>query len=746
MAERVIAVKMTVDGKESIKELENIQEAMAAIEDEIRNVDKTMAASTAEEAFRELNKIVDQNALSIQELGTAADNYKNIALAAGKTSPIGKEALKMAAQMEREMTDLTMEVDQLAQRGRRLNTALTLGSTVIAGYGALEGVQAALGVENEELEKTFVKLQGIMTALASIQEIQIALQEQSIVVDKIKAAGTKVLTVAQKAYTLAVGKSTGAMKLLRLAMMSTGIGLLIAGITWLVTNFDVVKEKAMIVVDAFKRLGTVIAFLINPLGFLNEAYDALFGTVQDEAKQAEKQFKKFAENEAKRHQKRVKDIEEEKNARIDAADEVLGALDKERELLEAQGKSTTLNTIKTLEAEMEKLNAITDANAKKIESYREYYQNLAMFRGEDEEEFKQSMKAQGIDLDLLQQKANELQEENLHNTRVIQAKIDKIKRDAALQQLKDQKALNDSWLEAEEMKLDANLKNWKDYSDEIADIEMEEMTADDFLDPDELDIAMEDSLGKFEQFVTTVGIMFKSGFEHMTDEMKEMLAEIGEGVNMAMASATAVNELMNQLGENRMSDNEARRDEELSNIESQKQAELNQEGLSEKNKLAIEKKFAIEEFKVKKKTAEANDKIAKRQFDRDKALRISQVAIDTATAIVKGIAQFGPPPSPLGIAAIASAGIIGAAQIATIASQKFEGTAGSITPPSFSSPSGGGSGDTGTGATTGGDANVQTDTGTDPNSLLNQQVEVSIVEVQKVASTVNEIDNISTVG
>jgi hypothetical protein len=48
-------------------------------------------------------------------------------------------------------------------------------------------------------------------------------------------------------------------------------------------------------------------------------------------------------------------------------------------------------------------------------------------------------------------------------------------------------------------------------------------------------------------------------------------------------------------------------------------------------------------------------KLNRAKFNRDKALKLAQVGVDTATAIVKGIAEFGPPPSPAGIAAIASA-------------------------------------------------------------------------------------------
>jgi hypothetical protein len=82
-----------------------------------------------------------------------------------------------------------------------------------------------------------------------------------------------------------------------------------------------------------------------------------------------------------------------------------------------------------------------------------------------------------------------------------------------------------------------------------------------------------------------------------------------------------------------------------------------------------------------------NRKFAKKQFERQKALNIVNALIAGAQSVLQGIATFGPPPSPLGIASIVAAGIITAAQVAAIASQKFDGgSSGSGTAMSASIP------------------------------------------------------------
>lgn len=71
--------------------------------------------------------------------------------------------------------------------------------------------------------------------------------------------------------------------------------------------------------------------------------------------------------------------------------------------------------------------------------------------------------------------------------------------------------------------------------------------------------------------------------------------------------------------------------------------------------------------------------IERKDFNRRKALQLVDIAINTAAAIVKAIAQFGPPPSPAGIAGIATASAIGLIQAGVVASRQapqsfFEGT------------------------------------------------------------------------
>lgn len=164
---------------------------------------------------------------------------------------------------------------------------------------------------------------------------------------------------------------------------------------------------------------------------------------------------------------------------------------------------------------------------------------------------------------------------------------------------------------------------------------------------------------------------------------QESLQKVQEAIDAAqkgLDELKKINALVNEIDQARLNRIAENRDADLANLDKNLQAQLNQEGLTAEQRKQIEEKFAQQKYQVQLKAYNEEEKIKKAQFARDKALRLAQIAIDTASAIVKGIAEFGPPPSPAGIAAIASASLIGVTQALAVMNQKYQ--AGSApTPP-----------------------------------------------------------------
>jgi len=195
------------------------------------------------------------------------------------------------------------------------------------------------------------------------------------------------------------------------------------------------------------------------------------------------------------------------------------------------------------------------------------------------------------------------------------------------------------------------------------------------------------------------------------ESLKGVTAAI-EGAQKGLDELKKINALVNEIDQARLNNIAKNREEDLANLDKNLQAQLSQEGLTADQKAKIEQNFAQQKYQIELKAFNEEEKIKKAQFARDKALRLAQVGIDTASAIVKGIAQFGPPPSPAGIAAIASASLIGITQAMAIMNQKYQ--AGSApTPPQLSSGGGGALSGAGASSFT---ANTQAQT-TDLNQL-----------------------------
>jgi hypothetical protein len=220
------------------------------------------------------------------------------------------------------------------------------------------------------------------------------------------------------------------------------------------------------------------------------------------------------------------------------------------------------------------------------------------------------------------------------------------------------------------------------------------------------------------------------------ESLKGVTAAI-EGAQKGLDELKKINALVNEIDQARLNRIASNREADLSNLDANLKAQLSQEGLTADQKAEIEKKFAEQKYQIQLNAYNEEEKIKKAQFNRDKAIKLAQIAIDTASAIVKGIAQFGPPPSPAGIAAIASASLIGITQALAVMNQKYQ--AGSApTPPQLGTGGGGGTAGAGASSFTA-NTNAQT---TDLAQLTQgQQAQVPTAKVVVLESDITGTQN-----
>ena len=298
-----------------------------------------------DQQLEDINRIVKETPLNVRDMNKQIQAYQSIALSAGRETPVGRKALEEAAALRDRYVDIQNETKRLADDQRTLEGAMQGVATGVAVYGGIQSAMALSGVESEKLRETLVKLQAAQTLMNSINQVATAFEKESALMLTLKDARTKALTLSQTIYTTVTGKATKATKLFKVALASTGIGLLVIGLGLLIANFDKVKEAISNAIDSFKNLGPVMKALLLPITALVEGFElAKKGLQALGVLQSEEEKQALAREDAKiaRANQRIKEIDEEIeaiNRRIAAREKEEGVIDKIFDLRRKQAKN-----------------------------------------------------------------------------------------------------------------------------------------------------------------------------------------------------------------------------------------------------------------------------------------------------------------------------------------------------------------------------------------------------------------------
>jgi len=154
--------------------------------------------------------------------------------------PEGSEEYNKIAQRAGEVSD---KIGDINQRIKALGSDTRVIDTVVEGAQALSGAfsiatsaSALLGEENEDLQKTMAKVEAAIGLTVGIQSVANALQKDTALSIGLNNAATTIQIGLQKVYALAVGTTTGALKALRVALLTTGVGALVVALGFLVSK------------------------------------------------------------------------------------------------------------------------------------------------------------------------------------------------------------------------------------------------------------------------------------------------------------------------------------------------------------------------------------------------------------------------------------------------------------------------------------------------------------------------------
>jgi hypothetical protein len=167
---------------------------------------------------------------------------------------LGEKELRAATKRAGELADAIADANQQVKafEGNRFERILSRAAdgarALSAGMAAAAGAQALFGSENEDFNKTLVKVQGSMALLQGTQELTMLLQKESALMIGLMELKTYALDGAQKVAAVSA-RAMGTSIAGATAMATAGVSLLVVGLVSLVSYLNDSDDE----IDAFNK-------------------------------------------------------------------------------------------------------------------------------------------------------------------------------------------------------------------------------------------------------------------------------------------------------------------------------------------------------------------------------------------------------------------------------------------------------------------------------------------------------------
>lgn len=223
--------KLKSGGMQELSSATNsVQSSMQKLSESAKNVPLdivTQGVQEATESLKQNSQAITENVGKQQSMKAELKELKNkLQELEDQGKDNTKEFEKMAiraGQLADQIGDTGMRIKALADDSKYIKAVSQAIGAMASAYSIAQGASALFGQENKEVEKALLKVNAAMAIANGIQQINEVLQKQS-------TLSVVANTAAQKLYTFAVGESTGALRVFRIALSATGIGAIVVGI------------------------------------------------------------------------------------------------------------------------------------------------------------------------------------------------------------------------------------------------------------------------------------------------------------------------------------------------------------------------------------------------------------------------------------------------------------------------------------------------------------------------------------
>ena len=599
----------------------------------------------------QLRAMKQELALLEQEGKDGTAQFQNLAVAAGK--------------LEDQIGDTRERVRVLSSDTFVFDAAIDATQTLAGAFSAVQGAVGLFAEDNEELQKTIAKTNSALALLNGLQQINAFVTGQSAaklaiqnVLQKVNEASVRQSAISYNILGRSIQFTSVQLNVLKGAFAAIGIGLVIFGITELISAFQKLSAENERFSNTFKKSTDAIKAS-------QEGINSLANIALDAETRIAVAAKRITQGQADLNNE-LKEIR--KTAGEAYAPLISAQLDLQKNLRSANAEIIRQTELRDAATRANDEGApLRAAQAQKalnqaLQNRDKTERELLKIENRKQEVSKNSVRAQ-----VAVTNANKLEEES--------------KKKVVKQQRIQIELLSDEAIKRSQVEL-ATLKSLdllSDFEDTSAQTRLR--TRENFLRTTEL--LEGSSLARRINLIELEGERRKADTFDQIDDAKERRSAIelieaetqaairaerkrtlDESIQIAQEYVDVVANLASELNELSRINTET----SINDINARKDAEI----------IAINQTLDTERDKIRQREAaelRANKRIGQekqKQARRDKALALFQAGIDLATSIVKTGATLG---YPAAIPFQITAGIVGAAQIAAIASQpipKFE--------------------------------------------------------------------------
>ena len=323
MAEEIIGIKVTTDTAQATQDVQKLDKAFEDTDKSVKSLRTQLKEAQA-------------------EVGLMADKF-------GATSKEAINAAKRAADLKDRIGDAKALTDAFNPDAKFKAVASSLAG-VAGGFSALQGAMALFGNENKDVEKALLKVNAAMALSQGLQAVgesvdsfkQLgAVIKSTTTFQELNNAATKTAAAVQKAFGVSVETTSTGFKVLKGAIVATGIGALVVLLGEVINNFDAISKWIK---------SSPLGALANGVGKLVEQFTDFIGVT----------------SEAERNLNKLSSANKRANEDIESRIKVLKAQGgSEKEIYELSQKRVE-NELSTLRESLKTKGKLTDEEAKQF--------------------------------------------------------------------------------------------------------------------------------------------------------------------------------------------------------------------------------------------------------------------------------------------------------------------------------------------------------------------------------------------